>query len=79
MDLLRHWRLRRIQVLEAHVRKVPEDVRARVMLANDYASLDRVDDALHTAEARAGRGPDGGKDEWIADGDGGHFGGSLLK
>lgn len=45
-DLMRHWRLRRIQTLEGHLRKVPEDVRARVMLSIDYASLDRVDDAL---------------------------------
>ena len=31
-DLLGHWRLRRVQVLESHLRIVPEDVRARVML-----------------------------------------------
>ena len=42
-DLLRHWRMRRVQTLEAHLRNVPEDVRARVMLAGDCASLDRVD------------------------------------
>ena len=45
-DQMRHWRQRRIQTLETHLRKVPEDVRARVMLSIDYASLDRVDDAL---------------------------------
>ena len=45
-DQMRHWRQRRIQTLETHLRKVPEDVRARVMLSIDYASLDRVDEAL---------------------------------
>ncbi len=45
-DQLRHWRMRRLQVLETHLRKVPEDVRARVALSNDYATLERVDDAM---------------------------------
>jgi TolB-like protein len=57
-DLLRHWRLRRVQVLETHLRKVPEDVRARVMLSNDYASLDRVDDALREVNLAVGFRPD---------------------
>jgi tetratricopeptide (TPR) repeat protein len=29
----------RIQVLEAHLRKIPEDVRARTLLANDYTQM----------------------------------------
>ena len=45
-EQMKHWRQRRVQTLEAHLRKVPEDVRARVMLAIDYASVDRTDDAL---------------------------------
>ena len=45
-DALRHWRQRRVQVVEAHLRKVPEDVRARTALSNDYATIGRVDDAL---------------------------------
>ena len=45
-DQMRHWRQRRIQTLETHLQKVPEDVRARVMLSIDYASLDRVDESL---------------------------------
>ncbi|HEV2826398.1 MAG TPA: protein kinase [Pyrinomonadaceae bacterium] len=57
-DLLRHWRLRRVQVLETHLRKVPEDVRARVMLASDHASLDRVDDALREVNLAVGFRPD---------------------
>jgi Flp pilus assembly protein TadD len=33
-------------VLEIHLKQVPEDVRARVALAIDYAILDRADEAL---------------------------------
>ena len=58
IDLLRHWRLRRVQVLETHLRKVPEDVRARVMLSIDYGSLDRVDDALREVNLAVGFRPD---------------------
>jgi serine/threonine protein kinase/cytochrome c-type biogenesis protein CcmH/NrfG len=57
-DLLRHWRQRRVQTLEAHLGKVPEDVRARVMLSIDYASLDRVDDALRELNLAVGFRPD---------------------
>ena len=57
-DLLKHWRLRRMQTLEAHLRKVPEDVRARVMLAIDHASIDRVDDALRELNLAVGFRPD---------------------
>lgn len=45
-DALRNLRQRRAQVLEEQTRKVPEDGRARVMLAIDYASVGRIDDAL---------------------------------
>lgn len=45
-EALRNLRLRREQVLGDQIRKVPEDVRARIMLAIDYASLGRIDDAM---------------------------------
>jgi serine/threonine protein kinase/tetratricopeptide (TPR) repeat protein len=45
-DALRNMRQRRTQTLEAHLRKVPEDVRARVMLGIDYAIAGRIDDAM---------------------------------
>ena len=48
-DALRNLRQRRAQVLEEQTRKVPEDGRARVMLAIDYASVGRIDDALREA------------------------------
>ena len=48
-ELLRHVVLRRIQVLEAHLKKVPEDARGRTLLATDYVHVDRGDDALREA------------------------------
>ncbi len=51
---------RRIQVFEDQVRKVPEDARARVLLASDYAKLSREDDAIREANmAMALRPSDG--------------------
>ena len=45
VDALRNVRQRRMQALEEQLRQVPEDVRARIMLAIDYAGADRVEDA----------------------------------
>jgi Flp pilus assembly protein TadD len=45
-EAVRNLRHRRIQVIEEQLRKVPEDVRARVLLAIDYASLGRTEDAI---------------------------------
>lgn len=42
-------RQQRMQVLEAQLLKVPEDARARVLLAGDYASINRPDDAMQEA------------------------------
>jgi non-specific serine/threonine protein kinase len=42
VDMLR----RRIAAFENHLKQVPEDARARVLLAGDYADTGRVDDAL---------------------------------
>jgi len=44
-DALRHFRQRRTLALEAQLRDVSEDVRARIMLAIDYAAAGRIDDA----------------------------------
>ncbi len=52
---------RRLQVFEAQLSKVPEDARARVLLAGDYARLGREDDAIREANmAIALRPNDGG-------------------
>jgi serine/threonine protein kinase/Tfp pilus assembly protein PilF len=37
---------RRMAALENHLKQVPEDARARVLVAGDYADLGRTDDAL---------------------------------
>ncbi|HUP64601.1 MAG TPA: protein kinase [Thermoanaerobaculia bacterium] len=36
---------RQVEIYEAHLRKVPEDARARVLLGSDYAELNRPEDA----------------------------------
>jgi non-specific serine/threonine protein kinase len=48
-EALRNTRQQRMQVLEAHLAKIPEDARARVLLSNDYGLTGRIDDA--TSEA----------------------------
>jgi serine/threonine protein kinase/tetratricopeptide (TPR) repeat protein len=45
-DEYRNLLLRRIAALENHLKQVPEDARARILLAADYAELDRVEDSL---------------------------------
>lgn len=45
-DLRRNIVQRRLAALENHLRQVPEDARARVLLARDYADLGRVEDAI---------------------------------
>ncbi len=48
-DALANYLHREIAIYEAHLKKVPEDARARVLLAGDYASLGRHDDAKREA------------------------------
>ncbi|MEO6223741.1 MAG: protein kinase, partial [Vicinamibacterales bacterium] len=45
-EALRNVRQRRTQALEAQLRQVPEDVRARIMVSIDYADAGRIDDAM---------------------------------
>ena len=42
----RNWTQRRIAAFENHLKQVPEDARARVLLGSDYARFGRSDDAL---------------------------------
>jgi non-specific serine/threonine protein kinase len=42
----RNMTLRRIAAFENHLKQVPEDARARILLGGDYAYLGRTDDAL---------------------------------
>lgn len=38
-----------MQALESHLRQVPEDARARILLSSDYAQEGRNDDAMREA------------------------------
>ena len=49
IDTLRNVHTQRSQVLEAHLRNVPEDARARCHLALAYAALNRIEDANREA------------------------------
>jgi non-specific serine/threonine protein kinase len=40
---------RHMQFLEAHLKKVPEDARARILLANEFAEVGRSEDAMREA------------------------------
>jgi TolB-like protein/cytochrome c-type biogenesis protein CcmH/NrfG len=57
-DALTNFSHRMIASFEAHVRKVPEDARARVLLANAYATLGRVDEAKREADLAMALRPD---------------------
>jgi serine/threonine protein kinase/tetratricopeptide (TPR) repeat protein len=48
-ESLRNVRQRAIQAMEAHVRQVPEDARARILLSSYYAVEGRQDDAMREA------------------------------
>jgi tetratricopeptide (TPR) repeat protein len=48
-DALDNMRQRVVQALESHLKTVPEDARARGILASEYAVLARVDDAVREA------------------------------
>jgi serine/threonine protein kinase/Tfp pilus assembly protein PilF len=48
-DALRHAHQQRAEMIERHIEKVPEDARARTLLATDYAGLGRPDDAAREA------------------------------
>ncbi len=48
-EALRNLRLRATQALEDHLKRVPEDARARTLLAINYSTMSRVDDATREA------------------------------
>jgi serine/threonine protein kinase/Tfp pilus assembly protein PilF len=48
-DSLAQMRQREIQALEAHLRTVPEDARARLLLAADYAATGHTEEAMREA------------------------------
>ncbi len=44
-EISRHWQQQTVQALEGHLKKVPEDARARAILAGLYAESNRSEDA----------------------------------
>ncbi len=48
-EAVRNVRIRRSTTLEDHIKRVPEDARARMLLANDYATMGRAEDASREA------------------------------
>jgi non-specific serine/threonine protein kinase len=53
-DARASFRQRRVQTLETHIVKVPEDARARVLLASSYAEMGRAEESIREMEfARA--------------------------
>src|SRR6266576_1700192 len=45
-EALRNIRQRRVSALERHLHQVPEDARARILLAGDYAEMNRLEEAV---------------------------------
>ena len=48
-DALHNRVQQRIQILEAHLRKLPEDARGHTLLANDYVQMKRTEEAVREA------------------------------
>lgn len=48
-EALSNIRSRRVLTLESHLKQVPEDARARIQLAIQYAQTGRIDDAVREA------------------------------
>ena len=57
-DALKNYLHREIAIYEAHLKKVPEDARVRVLLAGDYASHGRLEDASREADMAIALRPD---------------------
>ena len=57
-DALKNYLHREIAIYEAHLKKVPEDARARVLLAGDYATQGRLEDAKREANMAMALRPD---------------------
>jgi serine/threonine protein kinase/tetratricopeptide (TPR) repeat protein len=49
-EAYQNFRYRSMAIFEAHLRKAPDDARARVLVADDYAAMGRVDDAKREAD-----------------------------
>jgi len=59
-ETMRNVRQRRIQVLESHLKQVPDDARARTHLATDYVVAERADDAVREVQFAVALRPNDG-------------------
>ncbi len=57
-EALRNYTYREISILEAQLKKTPEDARVRVLLAGNYASQGRFDDAKREVDLAMALRPD---------------------
>jgi serine/threonine protein kinase/Flp pilus assembly protein TadD len=57
-DALKNYLHREIAIYEAHLKKVPEDARARVLLAGDYATQGRLEESKREADMAMALRPD---------------------
>ena len=57
-EALKNYTHREAAIYEAHLKKVPEDARARVLLAGDYASMGRREEAKREADMAMALRPD---------------------
>jgi Flp pilus assembly protein TadD len=46
VEARKNFKIRRMAALENHLKQVPEDARARILLGGDYAEMGRAEDAL---------------------------------
>jgi non-specific serine/threonine protein kinase len=57
-EALKNYLHREIVIYEEHIKKVPEDARARVLLASDYAKQGRMEEAKREADMAMALRPD---------------------
>lgn len=57
-EALKNFKHRMNAIFEGHLKKVPEDARARVLLANSYAGLGRTEEAKREADMAMALRPD---------------------
>jgi serine/threonine protein kinase/cytochrome c-type biogenesis protein CcmH/NrfG len=58
MDALNNFNHRMVAIFEKHLKKMPEDARVRVLLANSYAQNGRYEDATREADMAMALRPD---------------------
>ncbi|HEV8658007.1 MAG TPA: tetratricopeptide repeat protein, partial [Thermoanaerobaculia bacterium] len=57
-EAMRNLRVRQAEVIERHLKEIPEDGRARSLLSSNYAAMGRVEDAMREAHVAVAMRPD---------------------